>query len=201
MRARNTVILECQQFKIPQDHETCYKSTSWRVERAFFGPEAAYARGRLVSLEGFSIAFCAKNGEWRDSHLGFQVSFASPWLQWRNLLIQLQLNLLNVQLTCVYLHHRRSKFVYFVPKLSLTMQVDDLRQPEKNKNLFQCLKTLASSSLNRHKNISPRQICFDCFPLIVTQFRIARGLESILYHFRNRPHVGIGETQVTFQCA
>ena len=108
MRARNTVILECQQFKIPQDHETCYKSTSWRVERAFFGPEAAYARGRLVSLEGFSIAFCAKNGEWRDSHLGFQVSFASPWLQWRNVLIPLRPKLLNVY---VYLHHRRSKFV------------------------------------------------------------------------------------------
>ena len=36
------------------------------------------ARGRLVSLDGFSFAFRAKNGEWRDSHLGFQVSFASP---------------------------------------------------------------------------------------------------------------------------
>ena len=36
------------------------------------------ARGRLVSLAGFSIAFRAKNGEWHDSHLGFQVSFASP---------------------------------------------------------------------------------------------------------------------------
>ena len=36
------------------------------------------ARGRLVSLAGFSIAFRAKNGGWRDSHLGFQVSFASP---------------------------------------------------------------------------------------------------------------------------
>ena len=35
------------------------------------------ARGRLVSLEGFSFAFRAKNGEWRDSHLVFQVSFAS----------------------------------------------------------------------------------------------------------------------------
>ena len=36
------------------------------------------ARGRLVSLDRFSFAFRAKNGEWRDSHLGFQVSFASP---------------------------------------------------------------------------------------------------------------------------
>ena len=36
------------------------------------------ARGRLVSLEGLPFAFRAKNGEWRDSHLGFQVSFASP---------------------------------------------------------------------------------------------------------------------------
>ena len=32
----------------------------------------------VVSLAGFSFAFRAKNGEWRDSHLGFQVSFASP---------------------------------------------------------------------------------------------------------------------------
>ena len=39
------------------------------------------ARGRLVSLEGFAFAFRAKNGKWRHSHLGFQVSFASPWLQ------------------------------------------------------------------------------------------------------------------------
>ena len=29
------------------------------------------ARGRLVSLDGFSFAFRAKNGEWRDLHLGF----------------------------------------------------------------------------------------------------------------------------------
>ena len=36
------------------------------------------AKGRLVSLDGFSFAFRAKTGEWRDSHLGFQVSFASP---------------------------------------------------------------------------------------------------------------------------
>ena len=73
------------------------------------------ARGRLVSLAGFSFAFRAKNGEWRDSHLGFQVSFASPWLQWRNVLIPLRPNLLNVY---VYLHHRRSKFVYCVRKLT-----------------------------------------------------------------------------------
>ena len=33
------------------------------------------ARGRRVSLDGFSFAFRAKNG---DSHLEFQVSFASP---------------------------------------------------------------------------------------------------------------------------
>ena len=34
------------------------------------------ARGRLVSLDGFAFAFRTKNGEWRDSHLGFQVSLA-----------------------------------------------------------------------------------------------------------------------------
>ena len=72
----------------------------------------------LSCLMVFAFTFRAKNGEWRDSHLGFSVSFASPWLQWRNVLIPLRLNLLNV---CVYLHHRRSKFVYFMRKLSLTM--------------------------------------------------------------------------------
>ena len=76
------------------------------------------ARGRLVSLDGLPFALRAKNVEWRDSHLGFQVSFASPWLQWWNVLIPLRLNLSNV---CVYLHHRRSKYVYFMGKLSLTM--------------------------------------------------------------------------------
>ena len=34
------------------------------------------ARGRLVTLEGFLFAFGTKNGEWRDSHLRFQVSFS-----------------------------------------------------------------------------------------------------------------------------
>ena len=67
--------------------------------------------GQLVSLDGFPFAFRAKNGELRDLHLGFQVSFFSPWLQWQNVLIPLRLNLLNVY---VYLHHWRSKFVYFV---------------------------------------------------------------------------------------
>ena len=91
----------------------------------------------LSRLKGTPFAFRAKNGEWRDSHLGFQVSFASPWLQWRNVLIPLRLNLLNV---CVYLHHRRSKLVYFVRKLSLTMILGESwrpRVPEKNKTLFQ----------------------------------------------------------------
>ena len=39
----------------------------------------------------------------------------------------------------------------------------------------------ASSAWSRHKNIPPRQTCFDCFPLIVTQFRIANGLKSIFH--------------------
>ena len=59
--------------------------------------------------------------------MGFQVSFVSPWLQWRNVLIPLQLNLLN---ECVYLHHRRSKFVYFVRNLSLTMILGESWQPQ-----------------------------------------------------------------------
>ena len=86
------------------------------------------ARGRLVSLEGFPFAFRAKSGEWRDSHLGFQVSFASPWLQWRNVLIPLRVNILNV---CVYLTEVANLFTLCESWL------EDLRRPEKNKNLFQ----------------------------------------------------------------
>ena len=36
------------------------------------------ARGRLVSLEGFSFAFRAKNEEWRDLQLVSQITFGSP---------------------------------------------------------------------------------------------------------------------------
>ena len=79
-------------------------------------------RCRLVSLDGFHVHFAPKMGS-----LGFQVSSASPWLQWRNELIPLRLNLLNV---CVYLHHRRSKFVYFVRKLSLTMILGESWRPQ-----------------------------------------------------------------------
>ena len=46
-----------------------------------------------------------------------------------------------------------------------------------------------SSGWSRHKHISPGQICFDCFPLIITQFIISRVLDSFLYRFRNRSHV------------
>ena len=36
------------------------------------------ARGRLVSLDGFSFAFRAKNEEWRDLQLVSQITFGSP---------------------------------------------------------------------------------------------------------------------------
>ena len=36
------------------------------------------ARGRLVSLEGFSFAFRAKNEEWRDLQLVSQIAFGTP---------------------------------------------------------------------------------------------------------------------------
>ena len=44
----------------------------------FLAASDEVARGRLVSLVGFSFAFRAKNGGCCDLHLGFQVSFASP---------------------------------------------------------------------------------------------------------------------------
>ena len=84
-------------------------------------------RGWIVSLAGFWFAFRAKNGEWHDSHMGFQVSFASPWLQWRNVLIPLRPNLLSVY---VYLHHWRSKFVYCVRKLFLTVILGESWRPQ-----------------------------------------------------------------------
>ena len=71
------------------------------------------ARGRLVSLEGFSFAFRAKNGEWHDSQLGFQVLLrALDFNDGMCMLIPLRINLLCVGVcacVCVYLHHRRSK--------------------------------------------------------------------------------------------
>ena len=62
----------------------------------------------------FPFAFRAKNGDWHDLHLGFQVSFASPCLQWRNVQIPLQLNLLNM---CVYLHHRKEQICLLCVKV------------------------------------------------------------------------------------
>ena len=37
-------------------------------------------RGQLVSLDGFSFAFRARNEEWRDLQLVSQITFGSPWL-------------------------------------------------------------------------------------------------------------------------
>ena len=39
-------------------------------------------RGWLALLEGLPDVFCFKNGEWRESHLGFSVTFASHRIQW-----------------------------------------------------------------------------------------------------------------------
>ena len=113
---------------------------------------AEVASGRLVSLDGFPFAFRAKNGEWRDSHLGFQVSFASPWLQWRNLLIPHRLNLLNV---CVYLHHRWSKIVCFVRTLSLTKILGERWRPQgegkKTKTCFN-LESILGKEISQPRN-------------------------------------------------
>ena len=67
---------------------------------------------------------------------------------------------------CKFLSHQKSKFVYFMLKLSQT-------------------------------KISG---AFDCFPQIVTQFRISHGLKSIFYRFCNRPHVGISTPSHILLC-
>ena len=75
------------------------------------------ARGQLVSLEGFPFPFHAKNGEWRDSHLGFQVLFCESLTSMAECADSTPSK--SIERVCV--SHRRSKFVYFVRKLSQTM--------------------------------------------------------------------------------
>ena len=88
-----------QQFRFFFFLMTCHKSTSWISGEEYVRPRSGrasdeVARGRLVSLEGFSFAFRAKNEEWRDR---FD-----------------QNNRTCVRFSCV---DRKSKFVYSVLKL------------------------------------------------------------------------------------
>ena len=162
------------------------------------------ARGWLVSLDGFPFAFRAKKGDWRDSHLGFQVSFASPWLQWRNVLIRLRLNLLNV---CVYLHHRRSKFVYFVRKLSVTMILGESWWPqgaEKKQKLVSILSQYwERRSHNQETNFTKETFQYthfsSCNPHGVRTNSSAKSFFENIYNFKKRlrargyPHNLIGK--------
>ena len=81
------------------------------------------ARGRLVSLDGLPFAFRAKNGEWRDSHLGFPVSFSmaecvdsTPTK--------------SIERVCVSPSSKEQICL-------LCAKVDEFRGPEKSKSLFQ----------------------------------------------------------------
>ena len=140
-------------------HVACQLLDLLQVDLLASGASLVWPRtGRHVSLNGFLFAFHAKNGEWCDSHLGFQVSFVSPWPQWQNVLIPLRLNLLNV---CVYLHNRRSKFVYFVQKLSLTMNLGESWRPQgaaKNKNLFQSQVNTGKGDFTSKESLTSRHI-------------------------------------------
>ena len=51
----------------------------------FEGASDEFARGRLVSLEGFSFSFGAKNEEWRDLQLVSQITF-----EWRKLSVTIK---------------------------------------------------------------------------------------------------------------
>ena len=80
-------------------------------------------RGRLVSFDGFPFAFRAKNGEWRDLHFGFQVSFSMAECADST-------PTKSIERVCVSPSSKEQICL-------LCAKVDDLRGPEKNKNLFQ----------------------------------------------------------------
>ena len=89
---------------------------------SFLGCEAAKraAKSRGVALSRLRGAICVSRQTWGEASLAFDVSgciFESPRLQWRNVLISLRKNQSNA---CVFLRHRKVKFIYFEQKLSQT---------------------------------------------------------------------------------
>ena len=56
--------------------------TSFWVSRASLGVLVSSLLKSFVSLKRFLFTFHSKNGDWHHWHLGFQVSFGSPWLHW-----------------------------------------------------------------------------------------------------------------------
>ena len=86
-------------------------------ERAFFGHEAAdrerRSRERSTCL-AWRVFICISRQKWGVEWLAVGVSglIASPWLQWRNVHADSTPHKSTV-CVCVYLHHRRSKFVYY----------------------------------------------------------------------------------------
>ena len=96
------------------------------------------ARGRLVSLEGFAFALPAKNGEWHDSHLGFQVSFVSQMTSMAECADSTPSK--SIERVCVSPSSKEQICLLCAKVVSnnvFSTKVDDLRGPEKNKNLFQ----------------------------------------------------------------
>ena len=125
------------------------------------------SRERLTCL-AWRVAICISRQtlEWRYSHLGFQVSFASSWLQRRNVLIPLRLNLLNV---CVYLHHLRSKFVYFVRKLFLTMILSESWRPQAAEKKKQKLVSVSSQYWERSSPVTVFYVTNICVVTLLTR--------------------------------
>ena len=78
------------------------------VGPVFEGVSDEVARGRLVSLEGFSFSFGSKNEEWRDLQLVSQITF-----EWRQLSVPLRPKQSNMH---AFQNRQKSKFVYSVLK-------------------------------------------------------------------------------------
>ena len=78
------------------------------VGPVFEGVSDEVARGRLVSLEGFSFSFGSKNEEWRDLQLVSQITF-----EWQKLSVPLRPKQSNMR---AFQNRQKSKFVYSVLK-------------------------------------------------------------------------------------
>ena len=75
---QNWRVTHLKQLDLPQINLMNFKVEYVRPRSGQASDEVA--RGQLVSLDGFSFAFRAKNEEWCDLQLVSQITFGRPWL-------------------------------------------------------------------------------------------------------------------------